>query len=584
MKTKKKRPLDSSGNSRNNGVDRVRKALVILGMHRSGTSALAGLMMRLGGDGPANLLGPTANNELGHFESRPIYMLQDQVLASAGLAWDDYRPFPPSWMKSPKAHEYRSALKEVAISEFGNSALFVAKDPRTCRLVPLWVDVLDDLNIEPLFVHTHREPSEVAASLQKRNGLDPEYSKLVWLRYVLDAETGSRGQRRAFTSYDAVLNNWPAVADKISHQFGLAWPKLAASNAKDLNDIIRPDLRHNRVAASVIASHALLTNWIDEVYTIFERWASKGEDQNDHERLDVIKASFDESAAAFSGAVSPKARTLLIERDEARNERDAIRTEIEAVRAKSNERHNVIVRLKEERDGALARIAELSALRPQGNDEVQAVERQISELREGAVAQQNLIDALTAERDSLAAEVHRHTSMLAQSKAERDDVWNELSEARTALAAAEQRLADLDGEVQQRSDENAQLRAAIERRDTELAKIQTVILRYQDEAIARSVQYSEEIAVICQERDEAQRHLAALAENAAAVELDRSKISADRDAVRQMLDQAQYQLGTLGARATSAEASLMEARSTLSWRLTRPFRMIARRLPFQSKR
>ncbi|AZN70916.1 hypothetical protein D5400_06185 [Georhizobium profundi] len=498
------------------------------------------------------------------------------------------------------------------MSEFGSSALFVAKDPRTCRLVPLWVDALDDLDVEPLFVHTHREPSEVAASLHNRNGLDLDYSKLVWLRYVLDAEAGSRGQRRTFTSYDAVLNDWPAVAEKISRQFDLAWPKLAASNAKDLNDIIRPELRHNKAAASAVASHALLTNWIDEVYTILERWASKGEDLNDHQRLDVIKASFDESAAAFSGAVSPKVRALLLERDEARGERDAIRTEIEAVRAKSNERHNVIVRLKEERDGALARIAELSALRPQGDDEVQRVEQQLLELRESTVAQQNQIEALTTERDGLAAEVHRHTSMLAQSKAERDDVWNELSEARTALAAAQQRLAELEVEVKKRSEENAQLRAATERRDAELAKIQTVILRYQDEATARSAQHAEDLATISHERDEAHQHLAALAENAAAVELDRariaaerdeahrhlaalvenaaaveldrSQIAADRDAVRQQLNNVQHQLATLGARAASAEVKLAEARSTLSWRLTRPFRMMARRLPFKTKR
>ena len=192
-----------------------RYAIIVLGMHRSGTSALSGLLMRLGGDGPATLLGKTEDNLLGHFESKPLYQLQDELLESAGTSWDDYHPFPESWLMSSKANEFQDRLKNLIETEFVNSGFFVVKDPRICRLVPIWLEVLAEMEIQPLFVHTHRDPTEVAQSLRKRNGFDLEYGHLLWLRHILDAEASTRDQKRSFTSYDRLLRGWPAEIENV---------------------------------------------------------------------------------------------------------------------------------------------------------------------------------------------------------------------------------------------------------------------------------------------------------------------------------------------------------------------------------
>ncbi len=81
-------------------------------------------------------------------------------------------------------------------SEFGDSALFALKDPRVCKLLPFWIDVLRAFGAEPRIVTMVRSPTEVAASLARRNGLDTSYGEVLWLSYVLKARS-PRGACRA---------------------------------------------------------------------------------------------------------------------------------------------------------------------------------------------------------------------------------------------------------------------------------------------------------------------------------------------------------------------------------------------------
>lgn len=281
-----------------------RCAVMVLGMHRSGTSALAGLLTRLGGDGPVNPLVASPSNPLGHFEVEAIFRLQDELLASAGTSWDDYAPLPESWFTSIKAQEFRNRLKELLQTEFGSSSFFIIKDPRNCRLMPFWQKTLSEMNISPVFVHTHRNPVEVAQSLHKRNGFDPEYGYLLWLRHILDAEEGSRNQRRSFTSYDRILKSWPTEIEKISADLDISWPKYSGTQLSELGSMIRPDLRNNISDGVIHSKHFSI--WFRETFDIFTRWANTGEDKKDQVTLDQIRSDFNQSVTAFAGTVYVK--------------------------------------------------------------------------------------------------------------------------------------------------------------------------------------------------------------------------------------------------------------------------------------
>src|SRR5690349_10750018 len=73
-----------------------RTALLVLGMHRSGTSATAGLLVRMGAQSPASLMRPNADNPRGFWESEAFWGFHERLLHAAGDRWDSWTRFHPS--------------------------------------------------------------------------------------------------------------------------------------------------------------------------------------------------------------------------------------------------------------------------------------------------------------------------------------------------------------------------------------------------------------------------------------------------------------------------------------------------------
>ena len=170
-------------------------------MHRSGTSALTRVLAIAGCDMPQTLVEAKPDNEAGSWESQPVVDLNDELLASAGSCWDDWRPFDRDWYESPAAGPLRDRALKVLRQEYGDSRLFVLKDPRICRLLPFWTNVLSRFEARPCIVSSIRNPLDVAASLEARDGIDPFVAYLIWLRHCSELDhvrAASDAAARAF--------------------------------------------------------------------------------------------------------------------------------------------------------------------------------------------------------------------------------------------------------------------------------------------------------------------------------------------------------------------------------------------------
>ena len=111
-----------------------RPVLLVLGMHRSGTSATAGFLAGLGARMAANPIRADGNNPHGYWEPEPLVSLHNRLLAEVGSAWDDFGPLDVARLAGA-----REALAAAFTAEFGTDVgLAVLKDPRICRLLPLW--------------------------------------------------------------------------------------------------------------------------------------------------------------------------------------------------------------------------------------------------------------------------------------------------------------------------------------------------------------------------------------------------------------------------------------------------------------
>jgi hypothetical protein len=223
-----------------------RKAVVVLGMHRGGTSALGGALQLLGVDFGQRLLTGDNHNKKGYWEHPEIVVLHDELLSSLGSRWDDDQPLPADWLTRQITRDVSSRLIAVLQRDLGRSSLFGVKDPRLCRLMPLWFPIFQALRVEPHFVLVVRHPWEVAESLAKRSGIDHGKSYLLWLEHIVQAESATLGYERAFVRYEEMVNDPVTALARLRKQLGVNL--RAPSRVRTLlQSFLDPSLQHHRL-------------------------------------------------------------------------------------------------------------------------------------------------------------------------------------------------------------------------------------------------------------------------------------------------------------------------------------------------
>lgn len=187
--------------------------VLVLGMHRSGTSAVSRLLdsMGLATCRPEAFMRAHPSNPHGHFEVRELTDLNDEILRALGGTWQALAP-------GTDDHQ-----RELARSELGRRArrradqLLVPgdrfwKDPRLCLLMPFWTAVLDDL--AALVVHRH--PAEVAASIQTRSGLSQAHALALWQASMHGAIGAAAALPSLVIAYDDVVSRPADTADEVT--------------------------------------------------------------------------------------------------------------------------------------------------------------------------------------------------------------------------------------------------------------------------------------------------------------------------------------------------------------------------------
>jgi hypothetical protein len=188
-----------------------RRAILVPGMGRSGTSAISRVLNLLGAAIPGAVMPPQPDNPTGFWEPLDVVDLHDRMLAAIGLPWHAIVETPEAWFQTEPARAFGGEIRALLERHAADDDLLLIKDPRANRFLPLWTAALAALDIEPLFVIPIRNPLEVAGSLAARDGLATPYSCLVWLRAMLEAERHTRGYRRSFVDYAALLSDWRAT-------------------------------------------------------------------------------------------------------------------------------------------------------------------------------------------------------------------------------------------------------------------------------------------------------------------------------------------------------------------------------------
>lgn len=264
------------------------RIIFILGMHRSGTSAITRLVNLMGASLGKNLLQPMEGvNEEGFWENARVVDVNQRILHSMGSEWFDILPVDRIDDLPSDTH---SQIADVLQHEFSDESLIAIKDPRICRLLPLWLDALQDVKPyrHPVSLIIVRDPLEVVRSLERRDGLSRSSGFLLWISHVLDAELYSRSHKRNYFLYDQVLSGLDVTVEAVAKFLELPWP-LDDAIAASISEAISSKHRHHTVGAWIPGDE--LEALALRLYRCFE---DAHPDEPDRDELSEIRTEYRE--------------------------------------------------------------------------------------------------------------------------------------------------------------------------------------------------------------------------------------------------------------------------------------------------
>lgn len=500
--------------------------LIVLGMHRSGTSVLTHLLAAMGGSlgSEDGLLEADEANPRGYWERRDVVELNDRILRAAGAEW--WRPAGLDLSKIEPGERRRLTEQARALIEtLEPRRPWVIKDPRLCLTLPFWQRLLT----EPVCVLISRSPVEVARSLRRRDGLPIPLGLALWELYTLQSLKHTKKLPRRLLSYHKLIERPVAAASWLHRELEpYAGGSLRALAEEEVSEIVDASLHRQRISPAAESRYLSAAQ---------ARLAGALEDRS---ILDVARLP----------SLSAASRDALEDFERIAAERDEIEEKFVAQRRRYQAADRLLVK---ERTLYADDEVQVDVLRGKHRELAQRFDAQTRELAEVRDALRETRMLLTEERDLYHDDLAMRDQKLFEADAVRRQMQDALDKSTEGRQTAERRLA----EERERSAE------ALRARDRALAEGEAV-RREMQAAIDSLVRHGEEMtesldahareleqarddyrAVESLLRGERERHLEALAL--------RDRALAEGETVRQAM---QATIDTQAAQQRALEESL----------------------------
>lgn len=219
--------------------------VVVLGMHRSGTSSLTRGLKVLGVDLGANLFdGIEGNNDKGFFEDVDVNNFNVELLGALGRDWHSLDPIRPDELNSPVVQEFKLRAIQLLRGKIYTSSCFGLKDPRITRLLPFWSSVFEHLKLRVSYLIAFRHPMSVARSLQRRDKFELEKGYLLWADHMLAGLRETNGHERVVVEYDRLMSQPEKELQRIATVFKLGFDPNGKTLAEYKTGFLDSSLRH----------------------------------------------------------------------------------------------------------------------------------------------------------------------------------------------------------------------------------------------------------------------------------------------------------------------------------------------------
>ncbi|MBC7005806.1 glycosyltransferase [Photobacterium sp. BZF1] len=198
-----------------------KQVVVVIGMHRSGTSAITKGLEALGISLSEEVLGAKEDNQKGFWEDIKVLEINESLLALQESSWDDNRLGLAPLVESV---EYKALFAEaVALVEerVVQREVWGVKDPRTSVLESFWTHVFETAGVEAKYLVCMRNPLDVAKSLTSRNQMDRYYGLSLWVKYTVSALKFAQNNPCALVHFEDIMSETSASMESVAKVLGL---------------------------------------------------------------------------------------------------------------------------------------------------------------------------------------------------------------------------------------------------------------------------------------------------------------------------------------------------------------------------
>jgi hypothetical protein len=293
----------ASSDAKAGPVTEVRNGICVLGMHRTGTSLVAGMLgilgMELGPD--EDMMPATQDNPKGYWEQSSITNLNDALLEAFGGTWDAPPQLPAGWETSPHLEPMRSTAKAALHERFAEAKVWGWKDPRNSLTLPFWQRLVPGLR----YVICVRNPIDVAESLRAREGEDPpiEHHLGNWLRYTASALEHTSGRPRLVLLFEDLLRDPDRTLRALAKFAGQESQLRRSTVKKRMNEFRDPSLAYAHSGTLGAMEDPRVSNQASALYLglrVLAKPSGGGEEVHPEEwrALDRLAVSLSESFEA----------------------------------------------------------------------------------------------------------------------------------------------------------------------------------------------------------------------------------------------------------------------------------------------
>lgn len=243
-----------------------KRLIVVLGMHRSGTSVITRGLQVLGVGLGDRLMPPVeGNNDKGFFEDIDINSLNIEMLQILGSDWHYLSPIEASDVEEMRKKGYILRAVELLRRKIGNATIFGFKDPRVAKLLLFWKEVFAHCQFDVGYVLALRHPLSVVKSLAKRDGLDSEKSYMLWLEHVLTSISNTEGHKRVLVDYDRLMHAPERELERIAERLALEIDPKELQSYK--SEFLEEGLRHTVYDLNDLLLDDTCPPLVREIYT-----------------------------------------------------------------------------------------------------------------------------------------------------------------------------------------------------------------------------------------------------------------------------------------------------------------------------